>query len=113
MGQSLYQQAKNKVLRERERKLKEEIKEEYQRLLYESQMKKVDRVALNKIREIYAKAKRVPVQSHGGGYIIHAVKGRLEDFIEKKKFHPVTLRKIEKYLRTKKWDYKMLEGKAG
>lgn len=113
MNKELYGQAERKIEKEAEREKKEEIREEYQRLLYLSQMERVDRAALNKIKKIYAKAKKVPAQSQGGAYIMHAVKGRLEDFIEKKMFHPVTLRKIERYLETKEWDYEMLEEKAG
>jgi hypothetical protein len=112
MNKILYNQAKINIEKQAVRERKEKIKEEYQKIFHQSQMKKEDPATLQKIKKTYAEAKKVPVQSQGGAYIIHAVKNRLENYIEEKKYHSVTLRKIENYLKTKEWDSGMLEEKS-
>ena len=97
----LYQQARKNVHDRKEQTVREEITKEYQRLLYNSQMLKVDKETLFKIKKL--KTSLPSAHSMGGAAMRHHILGILDDYIKSKKYHPTTLKEIENYTRTGEW----------
>jgi hypothetical protein len=95
MNKKLYEQAKENILKQKDEDLKEEIKEEYKALLFESQKLVADKEMMLHLKSLLKKAKNIPVRSMGSAYRVHSLKGRLMTMIEEKKYHKRELKELE------------------
>jgi hypothetical protein len=95
MKNKIYEQAKKNIIKEREEELQAEIKEEYKALLFESQKLVADKEMMLHLKSLLKKAKKIPVRSMGGSYIVNSLRGRIMTMIEEKKYHPRALKEVE------------------
>ena len=110
---SLYNKAIHIVNQEEKQEIQEKIHQKYQQLLYKSQMQRVDQKTILKIRKIAqhlpsAHSMGVAAHSMGVAALNHTIRGVLDDYIQKKKYHPTTLKEIERYTKTREWPKSML-----
>lgn len=105
---SLYQQAVRNIRgREKQEQLKK-IQQEYQRLLYSSQMRKADGTTISRIRKI---ENSLPSSRSLRGAFENSdfLRDILGDYIKMRKYHPKTLKEIELYTKTGKWPKSLLQ----
>lgn len=95
MNKKLYEEAKENVLLQRNEDLKEEIKEEYEALLFESQKLAADKEMLVYLKKLLKKARKIPVKSMGSAYYMNHLKGKIITMIEEGKYHPRDLKEVE------------------
>ena len=95
MNKKLYLEAKENVLKQRDEDLKEEIKEEYKALLFESQKLIADKEMMLHLKKLLKKAKKLPVRSMGENYVVNNLRGRIMGMISDKKYHPRELKELE------------------
>ncbi len=95
MDQKLYEKAKRNILRIKEREFKQEVKEEYGSLLYNSQLLTAKGETLAKIKDLHKRVKKLGARSMCDGYMLHGLKSGIEDMAKTKKYHPKSLKKCE------------------
>ena len=103
---SLHQRAVQTVNNREKRELQREISREYRRLLYQSQMKKANKNTISKIKHL--ETHPPSVGSMGESYVWRHVSNTLKDYVQKRKYHPRTLKEIEEYTKTGKWPASMM-----
>lgn len=95
MNKKLYEKAKRNVESERARELKEEIKHEYDRLVWESEKKVLDVKTRKKVEQLLERASATPATSMAGGYLRHGLISNAKSILENRKYHPKELKKLE------------------
>ena len=103
---SLHQQAIQIVQKREKQESRKEIAREYRRLLYQSQMRKTDEKTIIRIKKVGTRLP--PMCSMGGNIINNHVSNTLKDYVQKRKYHPRTLKEIEEYTKTGKWPASMM-----
>lgn len=103
MERNLYAQARENVNKNEKAEKRLKIRQEYSKLLYKSQMRKMDKSVVFRINATLENLKHRPVRGLGSGYMRHHVHGTLDDYLRKKQYHPVTLKEIEKYAKGGEW----------
>lgn len=101
MKKELFEQAKKNVESYKKERLDDEIKKEYDSLLYDSQKRKASKKKLNEIKKIYEVAKQTKISGLGHSYMIHGVRGSLQEIIKTGIYHPKDIIKFKKILKIK------------
>jgi hypothetical protein len=103
MNKKLYEQAKKNILKEREREFKEEVKEEYEHLVYLSHMKKADVNIMKEIKEFKRKLDKTSIKNMGDSYYLRSLKGSVQEIISTKMYHPkdlkILIKKVNKRIK--------------
>ncbi len=94
INQELYQQAKLYVQRRSEREFKAEIKEVYDQLVFDSQIRKLTSAELKEVKKMYDLACKVKIRSMGGAHIIPALRNRLKTVLESGRCHLTELKEL-------------------
>ena len=95
MNKKLYEQAKSNIMKEKDEEFKEEVREEYKHLIYLSQMVKADAKIIKKVESLKKKVNKMGARSMADGYYINHLQGEVGRIIEKGKYHPDNLKRLE------------------
>ena len=81
--------------------------EEHEQLLYESMMQPADREVIKKIKAI--RADLPAAHSMGKAALNNHLRSTLDTYVTERRYHPLTLREIEKYVKTGQWPESLMQ----
>jgi len=97
MNKNLYEQAKTNVLKERDLELKEDIKKEQERLIYESKKVKVTNELAREIVALEKKIWSFPCRRMWEDRYLGRKCAQLRDMIETGMYHPKELEELKQF----------------
>ncbi len=99
-GVSLWQKAKVTVQKAKEAELKTEIREEYNKLKFESEKINANEEVLAEIKKLYDKMCKISTTGMGHNYILRHNRELLKEMIERKKYHPKELEELRRFVKS-------------
>ena len=102
MDKALFEKARVNVLQKRENELQEviheEVREEYEHLIFESEKLLVDAASLEKINLLYKQCLKLPsIRMYDAPYIFRQA-NILSNYIKTRRYHPQELKELEDFV---------------